>query len=322
MKKVHEPIVESRCHVCSKVFRSQQKLRQHIEIHSDPTFECDICSRKFRLKKYITWHIQHAHIKDTKYICTKCGKNFYDYSVWKKHEDGICSQQLKAQSMRRKYSCNLCEWKYSSLSSGRKHYRNVHRIADMSILCTICNHLASSTDELNEHQSKMHFELRCTVCKRFYNSDVALKLHIATHSTKERLFECSVRIRALVLYFSYCFRFVFQICQATFVKLTTLKAHHTRAHTTERPFKCTDCDLRFIANGEMKAHWRHKHDSNRKMKCQLCEKRFVTMSALRVHEEIHTGIGQRRCDICLVHFRHMYQLNTHMEQQHPGSIVS
>lgn len=92
-------------------------------------------------------------------------------------------------------------------------------------------------------------------------------------------------------------------------------------HTTDRPFKCTDCDLRFVENCAMKAHWRHKHENIRKIKCDLCDKTFVTLSELRSHLPNHTGIGLKRCKLCHLSFRHIYQITKHMIAIHPETTL-
>lgn len=200
MKMVHsDPLVPSQCHICSKIFRSARKLQQHVETHSEKTLKCDICSKMFRLKKHIVWHMQNSHIRNVTCICTKCGKKFSDHGAWKQHENRTCPLILSENPLGSRalssgrYACSLCDRKFSDLPYSRKHYRKEHHIADMSIICMMCNYLAFSADDLAKHHDKMHTDLRCTVCKRYYNSDIALKLHIAKHSTKERSFVCSVR---------------------------------------------------------------------------------------------------------------------------------
>lgn len=196
MKCVHDPFVPSQCHICSKIFRNQVRLRLHVETHSEPRLQCDICSKMFRLKKHMVWHMQNTHIRNINCICSKCGKYFTDYSAWKFHESKACSAAIAQRApldRTGKFSCNLCHRKFSTLNYGRTHYRKEHHIEDMTRICLVCNHLASSANELGNHQECMHIELRCPICKRFCKTDVSLKLHIAMHSSKDRSFVCSVR---------------------------------------------------------------------------------------------------------------------------------
>lgn len=200
MKRVHDPFVPSQCHICSKIFRNQIRLRLHVDTHSEPSLQCEICSKMFRLKKHIVYHMQTTHIRNINCICSKCGKYFTDYGTWKVHESKTCSQITFDGGNRHapvyktgKFSCSLCQRKFSALNYGRTHYRKEHQISDMSRICLVCNHLASSSNELSIHQDCMHSELRCPMCKRFCKTDVSLKLHMAKHSSKDRSFVCSVR---------------------------------------------------------------------------------------------------------------------------------
>lgn len=191
MKRVHDPYVPSQCHVCSKIFRNQMRLRLHVDTHTEPSLQCDICSRMFRLKKHIIRHMQITHIRNINCICSKCGKQFTDSDAWRLHKSKICSQIENYDDG--KFSCSLCHRKFSTLNYGRTHYRKEHLIDDMSMVCLVCNHLALSSKELSNHQDCMHSELRCPTCKRFCKTDVSLKLHVANHSSKDRSFVCSVR---------------------------------------------------------------------------------------------------------------------------------
>lgn len=202
MKTTHAPLVSSQCHVCSQIFKSSFRLRQHIRnVHVEAIFECDICQRKFRQKKNLKVHIEVVHVREEKFICTACGMKFTNQTSWRKHE--ARPQCQKSQVVRKEirtfnpnpiFSCSMCSMKFSDQHYGRVHYQKIHKVEDISGICLICNNLSPSKNELNEHLHAKHPELSCPVCKRFFKSKITLKSHIATHSAKERPFECEVSV--------------------------------------------------------------------------------------------------------------------------------
>lgn len=197
-KKAHAPIVLSQCHICSKVFTNGYRLKNHMNhIHVEARFECDMCGRKFRQKKYLKLHMTVIHSKEANFICTSCGKTFTNQCSWKLHESKPCKISNASFGDKRpnpKYSCSLCKLKFSDLPYARIHYQKVHQITDVSGVCHICNYLSCSPDDLSAHLAATHSELACSICKRYLKSQITLKHHIATHSTKERLFECTVSL--------------------------------------------------------------------------------------------------------------------------------
>ena len=69
-------------------------------------------------------------------------------------------------------------------------------------------------------------------------------------------------------------------CGKTFARLYSLRAH-TRAHTAERPFRCTRCPAGFARNHDLKRHER-LHD-DKAWQCTGCAKAFSRRDALTRH---------------------------------------
>ena len=69
---------------------------------------------------------------------------------------------------------------------------------------------------------------------------------------------------------------------------------HERAHTGEKPFKCTfdDCEKAFATGYGLKSHTR-THTGEKPYKClhEDCRKAFKTSGDLQKHIRTHTGIG-------------------------------
>lgn len=70
-------------------------------------------------------------------------------------------------------------------------------------------------------------------------------------------------------------------CGKTFARLYSLRAHTTRMHAAERPFRCTRCPAAFARNHDLKRHERLHED--RAWQCTGCAKAFSRRDALTRH---------------------------------------
>lgn len=70
-------------------------------------------------------------------------------------------------------------------------------------------------------------------------------------------------------------------CSKTFARLYSLRAHTTRMHAAERPFRCTRCPAAFARNHDLKRHERLHED--RAWQCTGCAKAFSRRDALTRH---------------------------------------
>lgn len=70
-------------------------------------------------------------------------------------------------------------------------------------------------------------------------------------------------------------------CGKTFARLYSLRAHTTRMHAAERPFRCTRCPAAFARNHDLKRHERLHED--KAWQCTGCAKAFSRRDALTRH---------------------------------------
>ena len=70
-------------------------------------------------------------------------------------------------------------------------------------------------------------------------------------------------------------------CGKTFARLYSLRAHATRVHAAERPYRCTRCPVAFARNHDLKRHERlHEYKA---WQCTVCAKTFSRRDALTRH---------------------------------------
>ena len=107
-----------------------------------------------------------------------------------------------------------------------------------------------------------------------------------------------------------------------------MKSHQRHKHTFEKPFECTDCDMKFTRRNQMKRHQlykclfqkplefyrgdcdnkiveidsvvcsqRQKHTLEKPLKCLLCYKQFVAKYARKLRLPTHTGLKLYQSEI-------------------------
>jgi uncharacterized Zn-finger protein len=64
---------------------------------------------------------------------------------------------------------------------------------------------------------------------------------------------------------------------------------HTRIHSHEKPYKCTQCFRAFAVKSTLNSHIR-THTGIKQYKCNVCDKNFSTHGSLKVHLRLHTGM--------------------------------
>ena len=63
-KNSHSKVVTSTCNICSKSFKSNRNLSQHIQsVHKGLKYPCNLCEYKATKKGYLKTHIESVHEK-------------------------------------------------------------------------------------------------------------------------------------------------------------------------------------------------------------------------------------------------------------------
>jgi len=78
------------------------------------------------------------------------------------------------------------------------------------------------------------------------------------------------------------------ICGRAFKTIPSLQ-NHINTHTGVRPNKCKECESAFTTSGELIRHVRYRHTYEKPHKCTECDYASVELSKLKRHIRSHTG---------------------------------
>ena len=106
-KRLKEPVV---CEICSKILKSKNFLRVHMQRHGEKTHICDSCPKIFGDKSMLRRHVEKTHTQSKCEICL--------VSVFglKKH------MRLKHRKLTTCSNCGIeskCIWKHEKLCKHR-----------------------------------------------------------------------------------------------------------------------------------------------------------------------------------------------------------
>lgn len=181
------------CEFCGQQFQSQTSKTRHIDtIHE---FECPTLSRFGQFYNFET-HLESVHgltsyaKKNLLLQCDLCLQTYFTKEClirhmlhfhMKRERDEVFISKKKTYHPNKTVACNLCEHKYSCMSSLRYHKKNVHSGRKRSI---ICKKKMSGTDSLKSQNGKMQ-EIRLEQCKLCYRLVRNLTRHLTVfHSGK------------------------------------------------------------------------------------------------------------------------------------------
>ena len=75
-------------------------------------------------------------------------------------------------------------------------------------------------------------------------------------------------------------------CNRSFTRPFNQRAHYLSNHTTQRPFSCPDCSLKFVRRNDLIRHQR-LHSDSRPFSCLKCRYTANRSDALKKHVESH-----------------------------------
>ena len=114
------------------------------------------------------------------------------------------------------------------------------------------------------------------------------------------------------VYLQDCFENIIHFPGATFKNKKTLTGH-IKTHSSEKAFKCNQCDSEFTRKASLNRHIRAAH-AGHVLTCPLCPAVFSYRNTLEDHKKAAHNQGRREygCDLCGVQFAVKAYLSKHL----------
>ncbi|KAJ3653951.1 hypothetical protein Zmor_013171 [Zophobas morio] len=173
------------------------------------------------------------------------------------------SKPYNYNSLKRSYTCDLCEYKAYRLdllnTHKLKHDKKLLNVKEYK--CDFCMYSTTRKRSLDRHlfTHKGKSKHVCEFCKKTFAEKYQLKLHTITHTGEELPHKC-------------------EECGKGFLTNTYLKQHMETRHLAKEKKDCLLCN-----------HDKCQHSFSRYYKCDMCEASFSDKRGLDAHKFTHTG---------------------------------
>jgi len=288
--EVDEPVT-FKCNQCSKVFRTANLLRGHLQTHNAKVVKCPICVKERFLKEHVLRkHLRNVHRlqKDIRCEYPACEKMFKLREVMKSH--------MKMVHLKDFTLCNICGDSVRNLSYHRETCNKDNVIKNE---CEVCAKKFSSKNSLETHRQTIHESAlnECSICLKEVKN---LTSHIKwIHSEGEmKTYPCTS-----------------PGCEEIFKSKPIAVRHLKRVHEGEKD-QCPICS-EWLKN--LPSHLRQVHKMGKKHMCDECGKVFYKGCDLKVHiEKVHEG----KKHICPKCGKTIVKIKDHMNNIHGVSDVN
>lgn len=182
----HSEARPHRCSQCSKVFKSNSNLKQHVKCaHERPRVACQECPPELRSKLFsesgLRYHKLTTHWENSSremHCCQICAKSFVQATLLRKH-------MASAHAGERKFTCPYCPATFKRKDHADRHVTDTHSLVGELFECEVCHGRFQSASRLKQH-AKLHHDqnLRkpCHLCGKTMLAKNLMTHYLRAHS--------------------------------------------------------------------------------------------------------------------------------------------
>ena len=269
----------------------------------------------------MTLFVHFGNHVSKKWICLDCGKGFsYNHLL----DTQTWKEHEEGQHIRHFCNWQGCEYSPKYKQTLQSHARQRHHGM-----------------KRKRRPDYAYLKVQCPTCNKTLSYWYYQEVHKINCSNGRSLYPC-------------------KICgKEGFINVVTLQNHMRTKHTTDRPYSCEYCPMKYAtamslsgsmstshgvtlsgktkhrklftcdhctksltSKGKLQAHINVMHKGKRGYKCQFCENYVTSKSNLQIHEgSHHNGVLPYHCDICQKIFTRRDKLRSHKKAKHPGNTL-
>eukprot|EP00111_Clytia_hemisphaerica_P002157 TCONS_00006059-protein len=279
--KVHNVRMPFRCGVCNQPFESHPAVMEHMATHDNnaPEFKCRYCTKVFHNAEALNKHFQRHKEVDVEHQCRFCGKSFKTDAFLKDHigTAHVIRDEIEQvpQPPRVSFRNNQASVSRSQQSTGSGVPTTVSSNTNRKyFLCRYCDLAFKNKELLSRHVKQCSKNggsdvttYVCDVCKEFFPTDDARKLHLKNDHRRQNGYRCPK-------------------CSKVYRTWTRLKFHTKQQHLKKN---CPDCSAVFTKEHVLRKHREDVHgkstaeEGDRIYKCSDCNLTLYTLTDLTMH---------------------------------------